>query len=440
MPELGRQLILQFILIVLNAFFAAAEIAVISLNGTKVKARAEDGDKKAAKMLRMIDEPTGFLSTIQIGITLAGFLASAFAADNFAARLTAWLLDVFRLPHTSACTINTVSVVLITILLSFCMLVLGELVPKRVAMRYSEKLASAVCGIITFLTKLLKPAVWLLTKTTNGILRLLGIDPNENDKPVSEEDIVVMIDAGAEEGTLNADNIEYIKNVFELDHMTAADVMTPRGSMEMVAADASEEEILETIRTSGYSRLPVFEETADNIVGILHIRDYLLRYKEPGFTLASVTSQPAFVPETIHLDSLFKDMQTDHNHIAIVVDEYGGTAGLLTMEDILEEIVGEIWDEQDEEIKNIVKTGDDRYKVLAVTPIDEFFEFFELDEDETIESATVNGWVTEHSETIPEEGFSFDYQNLTITVTKAEELRTQELSVIVHSEEKTEEE
>ena len=159
MPELGRQMILQFILIVLNAFFAAAEIAVISLNGTKVKARAEDGDKKAAKMLRMIDEPTGFLSTIQIGITLAGFLASAFAADNFAARLTAWLLDVFRLPQTSAVTINTVSVVLITILLSFCMLVLGELVPKRVAMRYSEKLASAVCGIITFLTKLLKPAV-----------------------------------------------------------------------------------------------------------------------------------------------------------------------------------------------------------------------------------------------------------------------------------------
>lgn len=430
-------ILLQLILILCNAFFAATEIAVISLNPTKVRARAEEGDKKAVKMLKMIEKPNGFLSTIQIGITLAGFLGSAFAAENFAALLSGWLAGVFGLSAGAAGWLDTVSVVLITLILSFFSLVLGELVPKRLAMKYSDKMAEAVCGFITFLSVLLTPLVWLLSVTTNGVLRLFRINPDDNEKPVSEEDIVVMLDAGAEEGTLTQDNIEYIKNVFELDNLTASDVMTPRNAMETVTTDMTEEELFNLIDESGYSRLPVEDTESERIVGILHVRDYLLHHDEEGFELSQAITEPTYVPETIHLDKLFRDMQSEHDHIVIVVDEYGGTAGLLTMEDILEELVGEIWDEQDEEIENIRKVSDDTFSVLSVTPLDEFFEFFDI-EPEECESATVNGWVTEHSGAIPEVGYSFTYGKLTVTVTAADEMRSEEVSVKVAPEEKEE--
>ena len=434
---------LQIILIALNAFFAATEIAVVSLNENKVKARAEDGDKKAKKMLKMIKNPTGFLSTIQVGITLAGFLGSAFAADNFSEPLTDWVIKMIPQLESFESTVDNVSVILITLVLAFFTLVFGELVPKRVAMKHSEKLADAVCGFILFLAAVLKPVVWLLTITTNGVLRLFRIDPNEIEETVSEEDIVIMLDAGAEEGTLNKENIEYIKNVFELDHLTAGDIMTPRNAIELLADDATDGEIIDLIISSGYSRIPIYSETVDNITGILYARDYLLRHNEPEFKMTDAIFQPTFVPETVHLDVLFKEMQMDHNHIVIVVDEYGGTAGLVTMEDILEEIVGEIWDEQDEEIENFQKVSTDEYKVLSTVEIDAFFEFFELQEDDEIESATVNGWVTEKCETIPEEGHSFEYEHLTITVLKADEIKTQEILVKVNpkkgDEENTEE-
>lgn len=425
-------IILQIILIALNAFFAATEIAVVSLNENKIKARAEDGDKKAKKLLKVLKNPTGFLSTIQVGITLAGFLGSAFAAENFSDPLTKWAMETFKLEASLAPTIDSLAVIIITLILAFFTLVIGELVPKRIAMKHSEKLADAVCGFVLFLGAVLKPVVWFLTVTTNGILRLFRIDPNENEETVSEEDIVIMLDAGAEDGTLNKENIEYIKNVFELDHLTASDVMTPRNAIELLSEDAEDKEVIDLIVSSGYSRIPVYSETVDNITGILYAREYLLRHNEPDFRLSDAVFQPTFVPETIHLDVLFKEMQMDHNHIVIVVDEYGGTAGLVTMEDILEEIVGEIWDEQDEEIENFQKISTDEYKVLTTVAIDEFFDFFELSEDEEIESTTVNGWVTEQCETIPEEGHVFEYENLTITVLKADELKTLEIMVKVN--------
>ncbi len=426
------QLIFQLILILLNAFFAATEIAVVSLNENKVKARIEDGDKKAKKILKLIKNPTGFLSTIQVGITLAGFLGSAFAADSFSEPLTNWAIKTFNLDPSLVATVDGVAVVVITLILSFFTLVLGELVPKRMAMKNAEKLADKVSGIILFLTAVLKPVVWLLTVSTNGILRLFGIDPNESEETVSEEDIVIMLDAGAEEGTLNKDNIEYIKNVFELDHLTAGDIMTPRNAIELISDDAEFSEIIDLIVSSGYSRIPVYSETVDNITGILYARDFLLNHAKPDFKLKDAIFEPTFVPETVHLDSLFKEMQMDHNHIVIVVDEYGGTAGLVTMEDILEEIVGEIWDEQDEEVENFKKVGTDEYKVLTTLEIDEFFEFFGLDENEDIESTTVNGWVTEICGMIPEEKYSFDYEHLTITVIVADEIKTQEILVKVN--------
>ena len=426
------QLIIQLILILLNAFFASSEIAIVSLNENKVKSRAEEGDKKAKKLVKLIKNPTRFLSTIQVGITLAGFLGSAFAADSFSEPLTKWVLETFGLDLSLSATIDSVAVIVITLILSYFTLVLGELVPKRIAMKNAEKLADKVGGIILFLTGLLRPVVWFLTVSTNGILRLFGIDPNEQEETVSEEDIVIMLDAGAEEGTLNKDNIEYIKNVFELDHLTARDIMTPRNNIELISDTAEFDDILELIKTSGYSRIPVYTENTENIIGILYARDFVLNYQKPDFKLKDAMFEPTFVPETVHLDALFKEMQMDHNHIVIVVDEFGGTAGLVTMEDILEEIVGEIWDEQDEEIESFKKVGADEYKVLTSIEIDEFFEFFDLAENEEIESTTVNGWVMEACGTIPEENYSFDYENLTITVLVADEIKTQEILVKVN--------
>lgn len=433
-----KQLLLQFVLILLNAFFAAAEIALISLNEKKVKAKAEDGDKKAAKMLKMIEEPTRFLSTIQIGITLAGFLGSAFAADNFAERLSALMINTFGISQANEGIINTVAVVVITLALSFFTLVLGELVPKRIAMKHKERLAEIVCGFISALAVALKPVIWLLTVSTNGVLRLCGIDPGEKEEPVSEEDIVIMLDAGVDEGSLDENDIEYIKNVFKLGELTAADVMIPRKSVVFLPEDASEKEILKTIEAEGYSRIPMYSNTVDEIAGILHTKDYLLKYKNPGFTMDMAMIRPTYVPETMHLDLLFKDMQTQHNHIVMVVNEFGVLSGIVTMEDILEEIVGEIWDEHDEEIDNIRKVGDSLYKVSCATSTEEFFDFFELEPDPESESTTVNGWLIEHCGNIPEKGYTFKYENIALRVTNADELMTHEIAVTVYPKESQE--
>ena len=430
-----KQILLQIILIALNAFFAATEIAVISLNEKKVRALAEDGNKKAVKMLKIIEEPTQFLSTIQIGITLAGFLGSAFAADNFAEVLSAAISKAFNLSADNTKIINTVAVVLVTLILSYFTLIFGELVPKRIAMKHKEKLANSVCGIISFLAAVLKPIIWFLTISTNAVLRLVGIDPHEKEEPVSEEDIVLMLDAGADEGSLDHDDIEYIKNVFKLDKMTAEDVMTPRKSVISISYDASDKEILEIIEEESYSRIPVYEDNPDKIIGILHACDYLLKRNEKNFDLKSILHTPVFVPESVSLDVLFKDMQTDHNHLAVVVNEYGETSGIVTMEDILEEIVGEIWDERDEEIDEFKKIGDNTYKVLCTASLEDFREYFKLEDEEELDVSTVNGWITEITGIIPEVNYSFDYKNLTVTITKADQFMTHEIKVVVHPNE-----
>lgn len=436
-----KQILLQLALIMLNAFFAATEIAVISLNEKKLKAQAEDGDKKAVKMLKMIEEPTRFLSTIQIGITLAGFLGSAFAADNFAERLSGFVIKTFGVSAAFAETVNDVSVVVITLVLSFFTLVLGELVPKRLAMKHKEKLAEAVCPFISFLAAALRPIIWLLSVSTNCVIRLFGIDPNEKEEAVSEEDIVLMLDAGEDEGSIDQDNIEYIKNIFKLDDMTAEEAMTPKKSVISISLSSTEEEILKIIEDEGYSRIPVYSDKTEEIVGILYARDYLLKHRNKSFSLKKILHDPVFVPESIRLDALFKEMQKDHNHIAVVVDEYGETSGIVTMEDILEELVGEIWDELDEAVEEFKKLSDNKFRVLCSATIDTFFETFELEEpEEEIDATTVNGWISAMLGSIPEKGFSFEYQNLSIIVTKANDYMAEEIEVTVNPKEEPEEE
>lgn len=436
-----KQLLLQFILIAINAFFAATEIAVISLNEKKVKAKAEDGDKKAVKMIEMIEEPTRFLSTIQIGITFAGFLGSAFAADNFAERLSAFIGKALEISEKNLSAVNSLSVVVITIILSFFTLVLGELVPKRVAMRNKEKLAELFCGFISFLATVLRPIIWILTISTNAVLRIFGIDPNEKEESVSEEDIVIMLDAGADEGTIDEDDIEYIKNVFKLDKMTAEDVMTPRKSIVTIDNETTDEEILKIIEDEGYSRMPVMDDENENIVGIFYVRDFLLKRTNKNFDRKSVIQQPIFVPESVHLDTLFKDMQKERFHMAVVVNEYGEVSGIVTMEDILEELVGEIWDELDEEVQQFTTVDENNYLVMTNVLVEEFWEFFGLDAEIETDATTINGLITEFADCIPEIGYEFELENLTITVTKANDFMTEEISVRVNPEfeEETEE-
>ncbi|MBO5715311.1 MAG: HlyC/CorC family transporter [Clostridia bacterium] len=440
MSTIFRQLLLQFLLIALNAFFAATEIAVISLNNQKMKALADDGDKKATKILKILDDPTKFLSTIQVGITLAGFLGSAFAADSFGDMLAIMLQQRFELTGAKADAIQTISVILVTLILSYFTLVLGELVPKRIAMKHKEKVAKSFCGVVSVLTTILKPVIWFLTISTNGILRLFGIDPNEKDETVSEEDIVTMLDAGADEGGLDEDDVEYIKNVFKLDNLTAADVMTQRSSIVAIPDDITEKALIKIIKEEGYSRIPVYTESLDKIIGVLYAREYLLNHTNPKYKLENAMFPPKYVPETMHLDALLKEMQDTHNHIAIVVNEYGVTSGVVSMEDIIEELVGEIWDELDEAIEPIKSIGEDKYRVLSTVSLDEFFTFFEIDSDEESDSTTVNGWVNERAESIPDVGFTFDYNKLSIVVTKADDIMSHEIEVYVKPEEITSEE
>ena len=430
-----KQLLLQLILIVVNAFFAATEIAVISLNEKKVKAKAEDGDRKAVKMLKMIEEPTRFLSTIQIGITLAGFLGSAFAADNFAERLSHFAIRAIGISEANADVINSVSGVVFTLILSYFTLVLGELVPKRVAMKHKEKLSEVCCGFISFLATVLRPIIWLLTASTNCVLRILGIDPHEKDEAVSEEDIVLMLDAGADEGTINEDDIEYIKNVFKLDKMTAEDVMTPRKSIVSIDNETTDEEILKIIEEDGYSRMPVMDDENENIIGIFYVRDYLLKRTNKNFKRKSVIQQPVFVPESIHLDVLFKDMQKERFHMAVVVNEYGEVSGIVTMEDILEELVGEIWDELDEEVQQFTMVDENNYIVMTNVLVEEFKEYFDLENDIETDATTINGLITEIADSIPEIGYTFELENLSITVTKANDFMTEEIAVRVNPKE-----
>lgn len=431
--DTGRQILLQLILIALNAFFAAAEIAILSLNEGKLERAAKDGDKKAAKMVKMVAEPERFLSTIQIGITLAGFLGSAFAADNFSERLTDFFIGTFNLPQSSFNTVDTVSVVIITLILSFFTLVFGELVPKRIAMKKSEKLARAVSGVINALTAVFRPIVWLTSVSTNGVLRLLGMNPHDKEEAVSEDEIRLMIDIGEEKGTIEPAEKEMIDNIFEFNNSSAGEIMVHRTDMTVLWYDSTNEEILDTIMSSGYSRFPVAGESTDDIKGILLTRAYLLnqREKQPK-PLSELLTAAYFIPESVRCDRLFRDMQSKNIHLAIVIDEFGGTAGLVTMEDLLEEIVGSIYDESDREIDPaIIKTGENSWRVPGTATIYDLEAAtgisFDADGDGEPDFDTVGGLVFSCLTQIPEDGATPEVEThgLHIKVTSIRERRVE---------------
>lgn len=423
---IGGQLLVQFILILINAFFAATEIAVISLNDNKVRKLAEDGDKKAAVMLKLAESPNDFLSTIQVCITLSGFLASALAADSFASRLSQALYAA-GWTFFSHETLNTLCLIFITLVLSYFTLVLGELTPKRIAMQNPEKVARFSCGVIVFAQKFFRPVVRLLSGSTNLMLRLFHIHPGTNNDKVTEEEIRMMVDIGGESGTIQQDERTMIENIFEFNNTTAESVMIHRMDVVSIQVDETFDEILTTIRESGLSRFPVYDEDVDDIVGVLNTRDFLLNAQNDSPKPMRELLRPAYlVPETVQADTLFRDMQKRKVHMAIVVDEYGGMSGIVTMEDLLEEIVGNIYDEFDPaEESEIVQISENLWRCEGSVDLETLAETLDMELPLDEEYDTLGGMVLSCFSTIPEDGSKpvVDVNGLHIQVEKINEHR-----------------
>ncbi len=388
------ELIMLFCLILLNAFFAMTEIAFVTLNDAKVDMLAKSGDKKAIKTKKLLKNPSKFLATIQIGVTLAGFLSSAFAAESFADDLAPLLAPVLG---NSA---KNIAIVLVTILLSFFTLIFGELVPKRLGMKHHEKIAFGTVGIIRAISIILAPFVKLLTVATNAVSKLFGVSETD-EEVVTEEEIRMMVDAGEEKGAIDEEEKEMINNVFEFDDIVVSEIMIPRNDLFAVDINLTVGELFEELENDRtYSRIPLYDEEIDNIQGILYIKDTLNKPKETK--LKDLMREAYYIPETKKLNELFNELKTMKLQMAIVIDEYGGTAGLVTMEDLLEEIVGDIFDEYDE-IENLYEVIDEKtYIVDAGIPIYDLSKIIGIEIEEG-DYDTLSGYVLELLGRLPKE-------------------------------------
>lgn len=413
MSTIVLQLVLQFLLIMVNAFFAGTEMAVVSLNTTRLHKLEEDGDKRAAKLLKLVEEPSDFLSTIQIGITLAGYLGSALAAENFSGYLVTWLYDDLGFTLISESAMSVIAIFLITLILAYFTLVLGELVPKRIAMQKSYEFAKFSYGVISGISIVMKPVIRFLSFSTNLVLRILRLKTEAETDEITEEEIRMMVDIGGEKGNIDVNEQEWIQNIFDFDDLSVRRVMTQRTDVVAISLEDTKEEIIGTIAESGLSRYPVYDEDLDDIVGILYARDFLLAASRGGEVLIKDVLRPAyFVPESIHADTLFTDMQKKKIHIAVIIDEYGAMEGVVTMEDLVEEIVGNIYDEFDPvEEPEIVKQEENLWCVTGNTSIDTLADELDIDLDmEEEDYDTVGGLIISLLQAIPEDGVSFDVE------------------------------
>ncbi len=391
------QVIVLAILILINAFFAATEIAFISINDAKIEKQAKEGNKKAKQIKKMLREPSKFLATIQIGITLAGFLSSAFAADAFADDLAPMLQNLMPL---GLATWRNISIILITIILSYFSLIFGELVPKRLAMRNSEKIAFGTIGIVRAISIITAPFVKLLTASTNGISKLFGISGTD-EETVTEEEIRMMVDVGEEKGSIKEEEKELINNVFEFNDKVVSEIMIHRKDIYAIDINSDVDNILKELDEYKYSRIPVYEESIDNIVGMLFIKDLLANVKKKDkVKISKIIREPYFVSENKPIDELFRDLQKNKHQLAIVLDEYGGTAGLVTMEDIIEELVGNIFDEYDEEEKEFEKIDDNTFLISGSVSIHDLRKILGVEIPEG-EYDTLSGYLIELLGRIP---------------------------------------
>lgn len=396
------QILVLILLIFLNAFFAALEMAFISLNDAKIALMAKEGNKKAKRIEKLLKTPSKFLATIQIGITLAGFLSSAVAADNYVEVVGQKLYDI--MPFLSLNIWQTIALIVITVILSFFTLVFGELVPKRIAMKYSEKVAFLGVGVINIISIVTAPAVKLLTFVTNIVSKLFGIGENE-EETVTEEEIRMMVDAGEEKGAIKGLEKEMINNVFEFNDRAVSEIMINRTEVFAVDINTTIAELDKQLIKEGYkfSRIPVYDETIDNIQGVVFVKDILKEHKNANTKVGKLVRDTLFVLETKMIDEVFKEMKAKKTQMAIVLDEYGGTAGIVTMEDVLEEIVGDIYDEYDEIKFEYEQIDDNTFRFDGTTPVYDVNKIMQIEIPEG-DYDTLSGFILDQIDRIPEEG------------------------------------
>ena len=437
------KIVTLFALIFVNAFFSMSEMAIVTLNDNKIDKMASEGNKKAKQIQKLTENTSSFLSTIQIGVTLAGFLTSATAAQSFAEMLSVAIAKTSIVNVIPIGIISGFSTVVITLVMSYFSLVLGELVPKKIAMNKPEKMAFMAAPILVFVAKITRPVVKFLALSTNGVLRLLGIDPHADEEVVTEEEIRMMVDVGGEKGVIEDVQIEMINNIFEFDDIDVADIMTHRTDMICIDDDEPLSEAVKLSIENGFSRIPVYEEDPDDIIGIVYIKDFL---KYVGTSLPKTKTvkdmmRPAYyVPETKRCGELFTEMTEKRVQMAVVIDEYGGTAGIVTLEDLLESIVGNIQDEYDQEDEEISIINDTIFEVDGITDIEEVEEhtgkkFPDGDYD------TIGGYIISVLGFLPQDGEmnEVQFENVKFTVLNVEERRIGKVKVeILPVEEKEE--
>lgn len=430
MPVMAQILFLAF-LIFINAFFAAAEMSIVSVNKNKIKVLAQEGNKKAAMVRDLLDNPNIFLSTIQVAITLAGFLASASAAVGMSDILSKFFINL-GIPYS-----DYIAILVVTIILSYVTLVLGELYPKRIALQHAESISMLVVRPIVLLSKVTKPFVWVLSFSVNIILRLTRQKTNIEDEEFSEDEVMSMLEVGQETGVLKEKGKKMINSIFAFDDKLAYEVMTPRTDVFYIDINDPTEEYIDELMELRYSRIPVYEDDSDNIIGILHIKDYLIKAREDGFEnveIRSILRKPYFVPETKNIDSLFFDLQSSKQHIAILIDEYGGFSGIVTMEDIIEEVMGNIDDEYDEEELPIERIDDNTFIV------DGFINLNDLDEEldlnlQSENSETLGGLLIDLLGEIPDEAEPdkrvIEYENCVFKIQSVKERRIEKVKLYI---------
>ena len=439
------KIVTLFALIFVNAFFSMSEMAIVTLNDNKIDKMASEGNKKAKQIQKLTENTSSFLSTIQIGVTLAGFLTSATAAQSFAEMLSNAIAKTSIVNVIPVGIISGFSTVVITLVMSYFSLVLGELVPKKIAMNKPEKMAFMAAPILVFVAKITRPIVKFLALSTNGVLKLIGIDPHADEEVVTEEEIRMMVDVGGEKGVIEDAQIEMINNIFEFDDIDVADIMTHRTDMVCIDDDEPLSEAVKLSIENGFSRIPVYEEDPDDIIGIVYIKDFL---KYVGTNLPKTKTvkdmmRPAYyVPETKRCGELFTEMTEKRVQMAVVIDEYGGTAGIVTLEDLLESIVGNIQDEYDQEDEEISIINDTVFEVDGITDIEEVEEhigktFPDGDYD------TIGGYIISVLGFLPQDGEMNEvtFENVKFTVLNVEERRIGKVKVeILPIEEKEKEE
>ncbi len=421
-------ILLVIALIILNAFFAAAEMSLVSVRRTRIKQLVEEGNEKAQTVLSLLERPTNFMATVQIGLTVVGFLASAFTAVNIAEPVAKSLIGL----HVPASAARPIAIVAVTVILSLFTLVVGEIAPKSLAMQHSEKLALNLAGTIRALSKIAMPAVALVSFLSDLAVRPFGVHVRFTNPILTQEELKMLVEAGEEEGVIEEEEKEMIHSIFDFTDTVARQVMVPRTDMDAAPVTSTLDELLDIITESGHSRIPIYEDNVDSIIGVVHAKDLLpvLRQDKRLFDMQTVMRQAYFIPESKDVDELLAEFKRGNVQMAIVRDEYGGTAGLVTVEDLLEEIVGEIRDEYDVEEPLIDVMDQDHAMVSARMNIDDLNEQMETDIPESEEYETIGGFVFDLFGRQPEEGELICWSNLDFIVHSLEGGRLDRIEVI----------